>query len=54
MKRCTRCGCSFQVTRLDQFRCGQCERETAITLAADARRNVVRFPVAKDMSRWAA
>jgi hypothetical protein len=50
MKRCPRCGSSFQVIRLDQRYCGQCERETALILAADARRNVVRFPRAADFT----
>jgi hypothetical protein len=50
MRACTRCGQRFAVTRLDQHRCPLCEREVQITIASDARRNVIRFPRAADFT----
>jgi uncharacterized Zn finger protein (UPF0148 family) len=54
MKRCSRCGQPFQVTRIGDFRCPPCHRDVQLLVAADARRRVSRFSTSKDLTGAAA
>jgi uncharacterized Zn finger protein (UPF0148 family) len=54
MKRCPRCGQTFQPAQPGDRYCPPCHRDVVAITAADARRQIQRFPTSKDLSGAAA
>jgi uncharacterized OB-fold protein len=52
MKRCPRCGTTFQPARLDSRYCPPCHRDVTRIIEADTRRREPRFAVSKDLTSY--
>jgi hypothetical protein len=49
---CKRCGETTPRLTLTQTHCPRCQREVEAIVAADTRRRMPRFSVAKSLDRW--
>lgn len=54
MRRCPRCGATFEIRRADDRYCPPCHRDVVTLIEADTQRRLPRFAVAKSLDGWRA